>query len=118
MGSILFGSLIIISGIHRAQLTWAHLFPDRVLFIAPPFRLHNIQVVEPRMPNAHSLHNQLPSGTYEHMKWNLKQSSSNQQSKLSFRTKTKVQNSLSTILRTSSNKVYFKTADINYTMYF
>jgi len=68
MGSILSGSAIDISGIHSAQLTWAHLFPDRVLFMAPPLRSHKMQTAEPRMPKEQGRHNQLPSGTCEHYK--------------------------------------------------
>lgn len=49
------------SGIHRAQLTCAHLVPARVAFMAPPF------VGQSRhwglMPRTQVLHSQFPKGT-------------------------------------------------------
>lgn len=49
------------SGIHRAQLTWTHLVPLRVGFIAPPFLGHSKHFGW--TPRAHVRHSQLPSGT-------------------------------------------------------
>lgn len=49
------------SGIHRAQLTWAHLVPARVAFMAPPFLGHRRHWG--LMPRTHVLHSQFPKGT-------------------------------------------------------
>lgn len=49
------------SGIHRAQLTWAHLVPARVAFMAPPFFGHRRHWG--LMPRTHVLHSQFPKGT-------------------------------------------------------
>ena len=51
----------ITSGIHRAQLTCAHLVPARVAFIAPPFWGHRRHCGS--MPRTHVLHSQFPTGT-------------------------------------------------------
>lgn len=50
------------SGIHKAQLTWTHLVPLRVGFMAPPFLGHNWHFG--RMPRAQIRHSQLPFGTF------------------------------------------------------
>lgn len=50
------------SGIHSAQLTWTHLLPLRVGFMAPPFFGQSWHLGE--MPSAQVRHSQLPSGTF------------------------------------------------------
>ena len=44
MGSIFSTHPILTSGIHKAQLPWAHSLPDLVAFMAPPFLGHNLQL--------------------------------------------------------------------------
>lgn len=52
---------VLTSGIHRAQLTWAHLVPVLVVFMAPPLFGHNRHCGW--MPRTQERHSQLPSGT-------------------------------------------------------
>lgn len=55
-------SSLLTSGIHKAQLTWTHLVPLRVGFMAPPFLGHNWHFG--RMPRAQIRQSQLPFGTF------------------------------------------------------
>lgn len=50
------------SGIHRAQLTCAHLVAARVAFMAPPFFGHSKHWGV--MPRTQVLHSQFPKGTF------------------------------------------------------
>lgn len=50
------------SGIHKAQLTWTHLVPLLVGFMAPPCLGHSWHLG--RMPRAQMRHSQLPVGTF------------------------------------------------------
>lgn len=50
------------SGIHKAQLTWTHLVPLRVGFMAPPFLGHSWHFG--RIPKAQIRQSQLPLGTF------------------------------------------------------
>ena len=56
------GRLMFTSGIHKAQLTWTHLVPLRVGFMAPPFLGQSWHFG--RIPSAQIRHNQLPFGTF------------------------------------------------------
>lgn len=60
IGSILSTQPILTSGIQSAHETWAHFWPLRVHFIAPPLLGHNTQ--SGLWLNEQVLHNQEPSG--------------------------------------------------------
>lgn len=60
MGSIFSTQPMLTSGTQSAQLTWAHLLPLRVLFMAPPRAGQRTQ--GGRMPRAQGRHTQDPSG--------------------------------------------------------
>ena len=60
MGSIFSTQPMLTSGIHRAQLTWAHFCPLLVLFMAPPLLGHSSHFG--LMPRLQVLHTQGPEG--------------------------------------------------------